>query len=78
MKLFGSRELTHEPGAEQQYSNYGYVLFGAVIEKVSGMSYYDYVRIMVFQPAGMKFTDSLPETDEVPTRAIGYIRRDAG
>lgn len=74
VKLYGSRALTHEPGAEWRYSNYGFVLLGALIEKVSGMSYYDYVRARIFQPAGMTFTDSLPETESVPNRATGYMK----
>lgn len=74
LKLYGARGLTHEPGAEHRYSNYGFVLLGALIEKVSGMSYYDYVRSKVFQPAGMKSTDSRPETDKVANRAKGYMR----
>lgn len=74
VKLYGSRGLTHEPGAEQQYSNYGFVLLGAIIEKVSGMSYYDYVRSKVFQPAGMTSTDSLSESEKVPNRSVGYTR----
>ncbi|HEX7180348.1 MAG TPA: serine hydrolase domain-containing protein [Thermoanaerobaculia bacterium] len=77
VKLYGSRGLTHEPGAEQRYSNYGFVLLGALIEKVSGMSYYDYVRSKIFQPAGMTSTDSLPETEKVPNRAVGYMRSGA-
>jgi D-alanyl-D-alanine carboxypeptidase len=77
VKLYGSRALVHEAGAEHRYSNYGYVLLGTLIEKVSGMSYYDYVRSKVFQPAGMKCTDSLPETEKVANRAIGYMRRNA-
>jgi CubicO group peptidase (beta-lactamase class C family) len=36
LKLYRSRALTHEPGAEQRYSNYGFVLLGALIEKASG------------------------------------------
>lgn len=76
LKLYGTRVLLHKPGAEHRYSNYGYVLLGLLIEKVSRMSYYEYVRSNVFQPAGMEFTDSLPEADEVPNRAIGYMRRD--
>ncbi|MFP5285761.1 MAG: serine hydrolase domain-containing protein, partial [Thermoanaerobaculia bacterium] len=74
VKLYGSRGLTHEPGAEQRYSNYGFVLLGAIIEKVSGMSYYDYVRTKIFQPAGMTSTDSLPETESVANRAVGYMK----
>lgn len=76
VKLYGSRALTHEPGAEFRYSNYGFVLLGAIIEKVSGMSYYDYVQAKIFQPAGMTATNSLPETENVPNRSVGYMKRD--
>jgi CubicO group peptidase (beta-lactamase class C family) len=75
INLFGSRALLFQPGSQYQYSNYGFVLLGRIIEKVSGMSYYDYVRSHVFEPAGMKSTDSLPETDTVPSRAVGYLSR---
>jgi CubicO group peptidase (beta-lactamase class C family) len=33
-----------KPGEKFEYSNYGYILLGAIIEKVSGTSYYDYVK----------------------------------
>jgi CubicO group peptidase (beta-lactamase class C family) len=75
INLFGMRGLLFEPGSRYQYSNYGFVLLGRIIEQVSGMSYYDYVRSHVFEPAGMKSTDSLPETENVPNRAVGYLRR---
>jgi D-alanyl-D-alanine carboxypeptidase len=74
LKLYGSRGLDHEPGAEFRYSNYGFVLLGALIEKVTGMSYYDYVRAKVFQPAGMTSTASLAENENVPNRSIGYTK----
>jgi D-alanyl-D-alanine carboxypeptidase len=72
VKLYGSRGLLHEPGTEFRYSNYGFVLLGAIIERVTGSSYYDHVRRAVFQPAGMTSTDSQPETEPVPNRSIGY------
>lgn len=78
LKLYGSRGLEFEPGARFQYSNYGFLLLGALIEKVSGMSYYDYVRGKVYQPAGMTSTDSLPENESVPNRAAGYMRGESG
>jgi CubicO group peptidase (beta-lactamase class C family) len=74
VKLYGSRGLTHEPGARFEYSNFGFILLGALIERVSGLSYYDYVRNQVFRPAGMSSTDSLPESEHVPKRAVGYMR----
>jgi D-alanyl-D-alanine carboxypeptidase len=74
VKLYGSRGLVHEPGARHEYSNYGFVLLGALIEAVSGQSYYDYVRENVFRSAGMTATDSLPESEDVPNRSVGYTR----
>jgi CubicO group peptidase (beta-lactamase class C family) len=68
--------LLKEPGTGFQYSNYGYVLLGAVIERASGMSYYDYVDRKVYQPAGMTSTGSLPEDVAVPGRSQGYMRSD--
>jgi len=75
VKLFGSRGLEFEPGSKWSYSNYGFILLGVVIEKVSGVSYYEYVRKHIFDPAGMHATDSLPETDSVPNRSVGYMRK---
>jgi D-alanyl-D-alanine carboxypeptidase len=74
LKLYGRRGLTHEPGARFEYSNYGFVLLGALVEAVSGASYYDYVRDNVFRKAGMTATDLLPESERVPKRAVGYMR----
>lgn len=74
VKLYGSRGLTHEPGARHEYSNYGYILLGVLIEKVSGAPYYESVRRLVFEPAGMTSTGSLPETEDVPARSVGYTR----
>ena len=76
--LYGARGLRHEPGARHEYSNYGFILLGVLIEAVSGESYYDYVRDNVFRPAGMTSTDSLPESEDVPKRAVGYMKPFSG
>jgi CubicO group peptidase (beta-lactamase class C family) len=72
VRLYGARGPSFEPGSRFEYSNYGFVLLGAIVEAASGESYYDYVRENVFAPAGMTSTDSLPESDDVPNRSIGY------
>jgi CubicO group peptidase (beta-lactamase class C family) len=72
--LFAGRELVFAPGSRWAYSNYGFVLLGAVIEKVSGQNYYDYVREHVYAPAGMTATGSEPEDVVFPNRAIGYLK----
>ena len=76
LKLHGARGLAHEPGQQARYSNYGFVLLGALIEKVTGRSYYDHVQKAIFEPAGMTATASLAETDDVPGRARGYTKRE--
>jgi CubicO group peptidase (beta-lactamase class C family) len=77
LKLFGARALAFEPGSKRAYSNYGFILLGAIVEKLSGMSYYDYVDKKVYAPVGMKRTGSLPESTAVEGRAVGYMKPDA-
>jgi len=74
IQLFANEPLAFEPGTSQQYSNGGYILLGAIIEKVTGKSYYDYVRENIFKPAGMTNTDSF-EADKMPANsAEGYTK----
>jgi D-alanyl-D-alanine carboxypeptidase len=62
------------PGSDWKYSNTGYILLGAVIEKVSGQSYAQYIQSHIFTPAGM--TDSYYANDNriIPRRVPGYSR----
>lgn len=73
--LFESDPLQFAPGTSRRYSNAGYVVLGAIIEKLSGQNYYDYVRENIFKPAGMNDTDSYIVGQIVPNRAVGYTRR---
>ena len=74
--LYGQRAVGFEPGSRWSYSNYGFLLLGVLIEKVSGQSYYDYVRDHIFKPAGMMSTASEPEEQKVADRSVGYTRFD--
>jgi CubicO group peptidase (beta-lactamase class C family) len=74
LPLFADQPLEFEPGARRRYSNAGYIVLGLVVERVSGESYYDYVRRHVFAPAGMTSTDSWALDEVVPNRAVGYTR----
>jgi len=76
--LYGERGSEFEPGSRWAYSNYGFILLGAVIEAVTGQSYYDYVDEHVYEPAGMTRTGSLPEDQTVPDRAVGYMDPSGG
>jgi CubicO group peptidase (beta-lactamase class C family) len=78
VKLFGNRPVAFEPGSRMEYSNYGFILLGRMIELVSGEPYQKYVQEHIYQPAGMMHTDSRPEADHVNVRAIGYSPRQSG
>ena len=45
--------LATVPGSTYYYSNFGYLVLGRIIEKVSGMSYEDYVKQSILIPAGI-------------------------
>lgn len=46
------RRIGFMPGSGRRYSNFGYMLLSLVIEKVTGMSYWDYVTKEILEPAG--------------------------
>ena len=48
--------LDFNPGEKFAYSNFGYIILGRVIERVSGMPYKEYVRARVLQPVGANRT----------------------
>ncbi|MBN1949743.1 MAG: beta-lactamase family protein [Bacteroidales bacterium] len=45
-------KISPHPGKKKKYSNFGYLLLGMVIEKVSGQDYEDYVRENIFERLG--------------------------
>jgi D-alanyl-D-alanine carboxypeptidase len=74
LPYFAAQPLKFAPGTGWQYSNAGFVVLGLIVEKLSGQSYYDYVRAHVFKPAGMRDTDSYESTRDVANLAVGYTR----
>jgi CubicO group peptidase (beta-lactamase class C family) len=70
--LFAAERLLFEPGTASAYSNEGFVVLGAVVEKLTGLTYFDYVRERIFAPLGMSSTDSYAIDDVVPNLAVGY------
>ena len=47
------RMLDFTPGTNSKYSNFGYLLAGAVVEHVTGVKYFDFVKKALLQPAGI-------------------------
>jgi CubicO group peptidase (beta-lactamase class C family) len=74
LPLFAGKPLAFPPGTKRQYSNGGYIVLGAVIEKLTGQSYYDYVRDHIFKPVGMDSTDFYEGDVPSANLASGYTR----
>ena len=72
--IYDQRPVFETPGERFAYSNSGIVVLGAVIEKVSGMPYEEFIRKNILQPAGMTSTGINFWDEVVPNRAMGYTR----
>jgi CubicO group peptidase (beta-lactamase class C family) len=64
--------LAFAPGTRWQYSNIGYILLGAIIEKVSGENFFRYVEKNVFRRAGMTGAGYYETDLDTPNVATGY------
>ncbi len=66
------RPLAFTPGTNREYSNTGYDLLAMVIERVSGMSYRDFLEQRIFRPLGMTSTFVRDYDDTRPNVATEY------
>lgn len=71
---FKKEPMQFAPGERWAYNNSGYILLGAIVEKVSGKTYEAFVKERIFQPLGM--TSSYYDRTEpiIPRRTPGYTR----
>jgi serine beta-lactamase-like protein LACTB, mitochondrial len=69
---FENDPLEFEPGTKMQYTSYGYIVVGCVIEGASGVPYADYMRKAVFTPAKMISTRLDDVFAIILHRARGY------
>ena len=73
MDRWAKQPLDFEPGTRWQYSNTGFVLAGMIVEKVSGMPFFQFIQTRLLDPLDMKSArdfDSNPRAVD----ATGYIR----
>ena len=64
--------IEFKPGEKWDYRNTNYVLLGAIIHRVTGTFYADYLRERIFKPLGMNSTRLISEADIIPNRSSGY------
>ena len=70
--LFKNKPMQFEPGERWVYNNSGYILLGAIIEKVSGQTYEEFVDTHIFKPLGMKHSCYGSTERVIPRRIPGY------
>lgn len=75
-KIFAkNKKVKSRPNEKFAYSNLGYVLLGQLIEKISGISYEDYIREHILRPLGIDNTNldfTIANTDQ---HAKGYLKK---
>lgn len=73
---YSSRELMYKPGSQWSYSNINYMLLTKIVERISGMTFSEYVKQNIFIP--LEMNNSLVNDDifqVIPNRALGYNNR---
>jgi hypothetical protein len=69
---FKDKPLDFPPGEKFEYSNSGYFLLGAAIEKASGVNYEAFLKGAIFDPLDMRDTGYDHPATVLPHRASGY------
>ncbi|WP_275648974.1 serine hydrolase domain-containing protein [Flagellimonas okinawensis] len=72
LPFFATKPLLFSPGSKYAYSASGYMVIGLLIEKLSGLSYHQYLDEHVFAKAGMENTLAIPLDSIVKNKASGY------
>ncbi|MBZ5567038.1 MAG: beta-lactamase family protein [Acidobacteriia bacterium] len=78
MDTWARKPLDFEPGTRWQYSNTGYVIAGAIIEKVTGKPYFQFLRDHIFTPLNMTSVADFDQHGVAPTDPTGYLRYGLG
>ena len=78
VRIYCSGDLEFKPGAQFSYSNSGYFILGAILERVTGKTYEQLLKERILEPLGMKQTGYDMHEYIIPGRASGYERKLSG
>lgn len=76
--VFSQIPFDFKPGTQFLYNNSGYHLLGMIIEKVSGVSYEQFIQENIFRPLGMQNSYYMSNEPIIPKRASGYASTELG
>ena len=74
---WGRQPLDFEPGTRWQYSNTNYTLAGMIVEKASGMPFFQFVKTRILDPAGLSSASDF-DVDPRAATSTGYLRYGLG
>jgi len=78
VSLFKDRNLISTPGQGYNYTSYGYVVLGLIIESVSGMSYESYMQTNIWDKAQMHNTGVEYFGRDVAKKSLLYHKNSRG
>ncbi len=71
---WAKKPLDFAPGTKWQYSNTNYVIVGLIVQKASGMPFFDFVRTRILDPLGMHSAFDVDQNHPAPSDPTGYVR----
>lgn len=71
--VWAKKPLDFDPGTRWQYSNTNFVLAGLIVQKVSGVPFWQFLETQILEPAGIKNVLNL-DTDRAQVEPVGYMR----
>ena len=72
LRVIAAAPMAFQPGEKRVYSNSGFVILGALIHRVSGKPWAEFLQERIFGPLGMTATRVISEADIIPNRSSGY------
>ena len=78
LDTWAKKPLDFEPGTQWQYSNTGFVIAGAIVEKVSGQPVFDFITQRIFRPLGMRSVWNSDQNELMKPDPVAYYRHALG
>jgi len=73
--FFQNEPMDFNPGEKYKYNNSGYIILGYIIEKISGVSYAEFVETNIFKKINMSSSLYGSKSKIIKNRASGYQKR---
>ena len=71
---WAQKPLDFDPGTKWQYSNTNFVIAGLIVQKVSGMPFFEFLQQQIFRPLDMQSVANVDEKRLGENDATGYLR----